>query len=204
MARPTTTDDETPGTETVPTPDLDVAETLKKAGIYYIWGAIAEGSLKEIHQDLLLKHYLGPKRFNQPVQLMISSVGGDADEMWSLIDLLSNLRFQVATVGFGTCGSAGSMLLAAGTKGLRTITPNSSVMVHCYGWSSSGNHHELLAHRKAEDNEFEKDIAFWTKNSKYKTRKDVQKYLLLKQDNWLTPKEAIEHGIADRLGGILT
>lgn len=184
-------------------PDLDVNAHLRRCGIYYVWGPITEGSLKETHQDLLLKHFLGPKRYNSPVQFILNSSGGDADEAMSLIDLLGNLRFPVGTAGFGTCGSAAAMLLACGTKGLRTVAPNCGVMIHVYAWSSAGNHHDLLAHRKAEDDEYNKEIDFWSRHSKYKGRADIEKHLLKKQDTWLSAKEAVAHGIADHIGSVL-
>jgi ATP-dependent Clp protease, protease subunit len=183
--------------------DIDAGATLKTAGIYYVWGEIRPGGLKDIHQDVLLKHYLGPKRYNQPIQLVINSSGGDSDETSALIDLLSNVRFPVATAGFGTCASAGACLLACGTKGLRTVARNTSIMVHQYSWSASGKHVELVAHRHAQDAEYLKDVAFWLLHSKYRTRSEVEKHLLRKEDNWLTPKEAIRHGIVDRIGGTL-
>lgn len=189
--------------EGTPISAQDTLGILTQAGIYYIWGEITQGTLKDIHADVLLKHYLGPKKYNSPVQFMVNSCGGDADETWALIDLLANLRFKVATSGFGTCASAGAMLLAAGTKGLRTVAPNCTIMIHRFYGGNSGKHHELLAHRSAEDAEHDKDLAFWSKHSKYKTAAQVEKYLLRKEDTWLTPHQAVQHGIVDQIGGIL-
>jgi ATP-dependent Clp protease protease subunit len=183
--------------------NVDVDATLRKCGIFYIWGDITPGGLKDIHQDLMLKHWQGPKHFNSPVQLIINSNGGDVDETNSLLDLLANVRFNVATSGFGTCASAGAQLLASGTKGLRTVAPNATVMIHSYSWGNAGKHHELVAHRRAQDGEYEKEIAFWIKASKYNTRAQVEKHLLRKADTWLTAKEALNHGIVDHVAGVL-
>lgn len=189
--------------ETPVLPDIDVVATLKRAGIYYIWNEITAGSLKEIHQDILLKSYLGPKRFNSPIQLVISSEGGDANEAASLIDLLANLPFKVATAGFGQVCSAAACLLACGTKGLRTIAPSATLLVHQYAWGFSGKHSDLVAHRHAQDVEHANDVEFWQKHSRYKTKKDVEKYLLKKEDNWFSAKEAVQHGIVDHVGSVL-
>lgn len=181
---------------------IDTDVTLRAAGIYYVWGEIGPGSLKDIHQDIVLKNYQGSNFFSGPIQLLINSNGGDADETMALIDLLANVRFPVATSGFGTCASAAAMLLACGTKGLRTIAPNAGVMIHSYAWSADGKHHELVAHRKAQDWEYEKELAFWLKHSRYRKKKDVERHLLKKSDVWLTPREALAHGIVDHIGGM--
>lgn len=187
----------------VESPDIEAEPTLRKAGVYYVWNEIQPGGLKQIHADVLLKHYLGPSKFSGPVQLVINSGGGDVDETNALIDLLDNVRFPVATAGFGTCGSAAAWLLACGTKGLRSVSKSCSILIHVYSWAASGNHHELVAQRTAQDNEYNNELGFWVRHSRYKTRADVEKYLLKKQDNWLTAKEALAHGIVDNIGGTL-
>lgn len=195
-----TDEDETSPTQAVAV-DADVESMLRASGIHYVWGEIGEGSLKLIHMDVLLKHYL--RSFTQPIQLIINSPGGDLNETNSLIDLLCNQRLKVSAAGFGTCASAAAMLLACGTRGLRTVAKHTAVMVHVYSWGSTGSHHELLAHRKAEDFTHEREVAFWLKHSKYTSRRAVEKHLLKNEDNWMTAEEAVvEHGIADQIGSV--
>jgi ATP-dependent Clp protease protease subunit len=183
--------------------DIEDDVILRKAGVYYIYGPINEGSLQSIHRNVLLKHLAGPANWNSDLVFIINSPGGLIDETNGLLDLLSNIRMDIRTVGLGTCASAGAQLLAAGTKGKRLIGESTQVMIHCYSWGSQGKHHELVASRHAQDHLYDQEVKFWIKHSKYKTKKDVEKYLLKKEDVWLTAKEALKHGIVDHIGDVL-
>lgn len=183
--------------------DENTEALLRTHGIYYITGEIMKGSLKGIQQDILLKHYLGAKYFDGPITLVINSPGGDVEECNSLMDLLDNISLQVRTVGLGECSSGAAILLAAGDHGHRICGPNTTIMIHSYAWDISGKHHELVAARKAQDVLYQQDIAFWTTHSKYKTQKQVEKYILKKEDHYLTADDALRHGIIDKIGTIL-
>ncbi len=176
---------------------------LQKGGIYYVFGEIIEGSLQQYHQNILLKHLAGPKNWKGDLTFVINSPGGSVDETNALLDLISNVRMDIKTVGLGTCASAAATLLAAGTKGKRTVGPSTMIMIHCYSWGAFGKHHELVASRHAQNSFYEQEVNFWKKHSKYKNQKDVEKYLLKKEDLWLTAKEALHHGIVDHIGDVL-
>jgi ATP-dependent Clp endopeptidase proteolytic subunit ClpP len=178
-------------------------DLLKAGGIYYIFGPIEEGTLTSLHQNILLKHLAGPKIWKSDLVFVINSGGGLVDETNALLDLLSNVRMDVRTVGMGMCGSAAACLLASGTKGKRSAGISTTIMIHCYSWGAVGKHHELVAARDAQNNFYEQEVDFWIKHSKYKSRKDVEKYLLRKEDTWLTAKEALHHGIIDHIGDVL-
>lgn len=179
---------------------LSCEEALRASGIYYIYGEIKEGSLQNIHQDILLKHFLGKKEFCGDLVFMINSPGGNLDETNGLLDLLANIRMDIRTVGLGQCSSAAAMLLAAGTPGKRCAGPSTMIMIHSYSWGTAGKHYELVAHRKAQNATHEHEMNFWMKNSKYTKRTDVEKHLLRHEDTYLTAKEALKHGIIDHIG----
>ncbi len=182
---------------------MEDEQILKSAGIYYIYGEIQQDGLKDLHQSILVKHFLGPKHFNQDIVLIINSPGGSVDASNALLDLLSNIRMDIRTVGVGTCASAAAMLLASGTKGKRVIGESTSVMIHPYSWYAIGKHQELVAHRDIQNATYKQEVDFWIKHSKFKTQKDVEKYLLRKEDTWLTPKQALKYGIVDSIGDSL-
>ncbi len=175
-------------------------EALRAAGVYYIYGEIKEGGLIDVQQDILLKHYLGQKEWKRDLTFIINSIGGSVDEANALLDIWDNVHMDINTVGLGQCSSAAACLLAAGTPGKRRIGKSTMVMIHCYQWGATGKHHELVAHRKVQNNTYEQEIQFWMKHSKYTNRKDVEKHLLRHEDTWLTAKEAKLHGIVDIIG----
>jgi len=70
--------------------------------------------------------YSGGKK---DVNLVISSYGGDVYAMLGTIDYFNSLPVKVNTRCIGACMSAAAVILACGT-GKRTMTQNSTVMVH--------------------------------------------------------------------------
>lgn len=184
-------------------PDKDFfsssSDKLKAKGIYYITGPIEDDSLLDIHQDMILKT-LDPK-WTDDLQIIINSPGGSAPAAWSLVDLMNWTRLDIKTICMGECASAGAILLAAGTKGKRTISANAGIMIHEYAWGFGGKHSELIAAGKALKLEQEKHLNFWLQASKYTTHEDVIKYLLQPTDNYISPQEALDHGIVDIVQG---
>jgi ATP-dependent Clp protease protease subunit len=192
--------------EEVEEDDNDVSDTnssasdaLRENGIYYITGEIKSGSLKIIQEDILLKHFKGPKFWDKPIQLLINSPGGDADEANALLDVIANVRMDVRTTAMGMCASAAAELVASGTKGMRLVSPSTTIMVHRYTWGSYDKQPELVARRPIEDATHNHMVEFWREHSKYKSNADVEKHLLKTVDNWMTAKQALDHGIVDAI-----
>jgi len=171
------------------------SEELKERGVYYVSGEIEEGSLREIQEDMLLKH-LDPE-WTDDVTIIVNSVGGSVPETWALIDLMDWVRFDVRTTGLGLCASAGACILAAGTQGKRIAAQNCSIMIHGMSDVLFGNAQQIVAQQKYVKDEHEKDIQFWIKHSKYTNREEIEQYFLQGLDVYLTAKEALEHGVVD-------
>ncbi len=175
--------------------DLPTDLLLKNKGIYYITGLIEEDTLLEYHQDVVLKHL--NTSWKSDIQIIINSPGGSLVEGWPFIDLLQWVKMDVRTVGMGEICSLGAMLLASGTKGKRFATVNSSIMIHNFWTSVSGHYNDIIANMKTIEDENKRMLTFWKTHSKYKTNEEIQKNLLKAVDCWLTPEEAIQHGIID-------
>jgi ATP-dependent Clp protease protease subunit len=172
-------------------------EDLWKKGIYYITGEIEEGSLADIHQDILLKH-LDPAWVDD-VQIFINTVGGHVSEGWAFIDLLDYVRMDVRTVGLGEVCSLGSLILAAGSPGKRVSSPNTSIMIHSFYMEGyvQGNRHQMVSQMKSVEQEHLRHVRFWTTHSSHTTKEEVERAFLNGKDIYLTPEEAIQHGIID-------
>jgi len=177
----------------------DTSEELKKKGVYYISGEIEDGTLKEIQEDILLKH-LDPK-WDDDITIIINSCGGDVAETWALIDLMEWVRMDIRTTGLGLCASAGACILAAGTKGKRTVAKNCSVMIHGMSDIIGGNKQQITAQQKWIHDEHEKDVKFWMEHSNLATKREVEKVFLKGVDVYLTAQEALERGVIDDVQG---
>ena len=178
--------------------DGSLKEKLRDKGIYYITGEISGGSLLEMHQDILLKH-LDPK-WTDEIQIIVNSVGGEVAEGWALIDLLDWVRMPIRTTAMGYCASLGAMLAACGTKGKRSITRNTAMMVHgAHLDAIGGTYQQIAATTKEMLQEYERAILFWQEHSKYGSPEQVKKIFLNGVDQSYTPEECLSHGICDNL-----
>ena len=147
----------------------------------------------------ILEKNLLPKGKRPPfLKIMINSPGGSVHAAFSLIDIIKGSKIPVHTVGLGMIASCGLLLFMSGEKGNRTITPNTSILSHQYSWGSKGKEHELYAVVKEFEMSSERLIQHYKKCTGM-NEKTVREVLLPPQDLWLSPKEAMKYGIADKI-----
>jgi ATP-dependent Clp protease protease subunit len=136
----------------------------------------------------------------EPITFYLSTYGGSADEMFSIYDMMSVTKTQceIHTVGLGKVMSAGTLLLAAGTKGKRKIGRHCRVMIHAVAAGSSGELHDIENEVKSIKNIQELYINALSKET-CMTKRTIQKLLDRKVNVYLTATEAVEYGIADEI-----
>ncbi len=66
----------------------------------------------------------------QDILFYINSPGGSVTAGMAIYDMMKRINCDVRTIGNGQCASMGSFLLAAGTKGKRSVFPNTQIMMH--------------------------------------------------------------------------
>ncbi len=130
------------------------------------------------------------------LNLLITSPGGDLNAAFALIDVMRGSAIPVRTIGLGQIASAGLMIFIAGDKGLRLLTPNTSILSHQYSWGAIGKEHELFATVKEFDLTTKKMIAHYKKCTGL-TEAKIREVLLPPQDVWLSPTEAKKLGLCD-------
>ena len=136
----------------------------------------------------------------EPFEFVISTLGGSAQEMFALHDMMRMIkeRCDICTVGLGKVFSAGTLLLASGTKGKRKIGKNCRVMIH----SVIGNNHGSIHLLENEMDEVrvvqEKYIAAMTQETNM-TKRYLKKILDRKINAYFTAEEAVELGLADEI-----
>jgi ATP-dependent Clp protease protease subunit len=169
---------------------------LKDFGIIYISGAIDGGTSESVCKDII--EYNIRAEVNQ-IQMVINSPGGSCPAGFSIIDIMEWSRIPIYTTGIGIIASMALLVFMTGEKGRRVITPRTSILSHRFSAFSVGSHSQLIAGRKAEDLEHERILQHYLAYSNIKDTAELEKYLLRDVDTWLTPEEAIQHGIADRI-----
>lgn len=125
-------------------------------------------------------------------------IRGEVASAFQLIDTMKYSRIPVSTIATGQAASCGVLTLMAGVKGKRYITENTTIMSHQYSWGSKGKEHELMAKMKAYDFSTERMLNHYKKCTG-KSESYIRKNLLSETDHWLSPKEAVRHGIADKV-----
>jgi len=132
------------------------------------------------------------------IKLYISTYGGSAHEMFGVYDVMNFCKqfCDIQTIGIGKIMSAGTLLLAAGTKGKRLLGKNSQVMIHSVNGGSIGELHNL-------ENEMEQiknlqDMYIQSLSSETSmTKRQIQTLINRKVNVYLSSEEAIEKGLAD-------
>lgn len=167
---------------------------LSDYGIIYISGPINGGAAEGICKQIIEYNIKG--EVNQ-IQMVINSPGGSCPAGFSIIDIMEWSRIPIYTTGIGMVASMALLVFMTGEKGHRVITPRTSILSHRFSAFNVGNHSQLIASRKEEDLEHERILQHYLSYSDIKDRTELEKYLLRDVDTWLTPDEAVRHGLAD-------
>lgn len=166
-----------------------------------LFGDVDEEKTHEICIGLLmLTEFSSKEPPYEPITFYISTYGGSADEMFSVYDMMAVIKSkaEINTVGLGKVMSAGTLLLAAGTKGNRKIGRHCRVMIHSVAAGSHGELHNMENEIKSIKHVQELYINALSKETNM-TKQIIQKLLDRKVNVYLTAEEAVEYGIADEV-----
>ena len=124
----------------------DIFSRLLKERIIFITGPIDDSVSTIVTAQLLFLEAENPKK---EISLYINSPGGVVTSGMAIYDTMQFIRPPVSTLCIGQAASMGSLLLAAGEKGMRYCLPHSRVMVHQPSGGFSGQASDIERH--AED-----------------------------------------------------
>jgi ATP-dependent Clp protease protease subunit len=171
---------------------------MYESGIMYFSDGFDSNTTKPVINCIIEKNLLPNSQRPKELTLVINSPGGQVHSAFALIDTMKGSAIPVKTVGLGMIASCGLLTFMSGQKGKRVITPNTSILSHQYSWGSVGKEHELFARVR----EFELSTARMIDHYKKCTglsEKKVRDILLPPEDRWLSAKEAVKYGIADKI-----
>ena len=132
----------------------------------------------------------------KPVTMYINSPGGSVHDGFAIYDVMQNLRCPVVTICVGMAASMGAFLLAAGAKGSRYAMPNSTVMIHQPLGGFQGQATDVDIHAREMLRIKERLNTMLAENTG-KSYDEVVR--ATERDNFLTPEQALEFGIIDRV-----
>lgn len=171
-------------------------ESRAYSNIFLLFGEVCSESAQEVCAWILNANYAEEKP--PSLNLIINSPGGTLNDGFAIIDIMQSSAIPVCTVGLGEVMSAGLMIFMAGAPGHRTLTPSTSVMSHEFSTGVMGKHNELMTMQKELSLTHERMMNHYKKFTKL-SKADIEKYLLPSSDVYLTPKEAVKLGLADRI-----
>ena len=133
-----------------------------------------------------------------PIEFLLSTPGGSADDMFALYDIMRVIRDKcpIQTFGLGKVMSAGVLLLAAGTKGQRKIGKNCRVMIHSVIGGTSGSFHNL-ENEMAEMRYMQEAYLRALSDESNLSVAQLKKMINRKVNVYLSAEEAVKMGIAD-------
>jgi ATP-dependent Clp protease protease subunit len=169
----------------------DIFSRLLKERIVFITGAIEDGMSTLVVAQLLFLEAENPKK---EISMYINSPGGVVTSGMAIYDTMQFIRPPVSTLCVGQAASMGSLLLAAGAKGMRHALPNARIMLHQPSGGFQGqatdimlHAQEILALKKRLNEIYHKHTG-----QPVKTIEDA-----LERDKFLTADGAKEFGIVD-------
>ena len=161
--------------------------------IIFLGVQVDDASADDIMAQLLVLESMDPDR---DIMMYINSPGGSFTAMTAIYDTMQFIPNDVVTVGIGMAASMGQLLLTAGTKGKRYITPNARVLLHQphggFGGTSSDiqTQAQLILDMKKRLAEI---TAAQTGKSVEQINADGDR------DRWFTAQEALEYGFVDHV-----
>ena len=174
----------------------DKDELLKK-GVRIFMDDVDADSMAPLIEWILAAN-MSWKKTHKELTLGICSPGGNLNECFALLDVIMGSKIPIRTVGMGMIASCGLLMFISGTKGKRTLTPNTSILSHQYSWGSFGKEHELFATVREYELTTERLINHYKKCTGL-DEKMIREKLLPPSDVWLSASEAKELGICDNI-----
>ena len=172
----------------------DIFSRLLKDNIIFLGRAIDDDVANLVIAQMLFLEAENPER---DIALYLNSPGGSISAGMAIYDTMQYIKPDVATVCVGQAASMAAVLLASGTKGKRTVLPNSRVLIHqplLYGLQGQAT--EIEIHAKdmfIMRDRLDEILAYHTGKSKEEVHRDTER------DRILGATEAVEYGIVDRV-----
>ena len=171
----------------------DIYSRLLKERIIFLSGPVNDAVSTLIVAQLLFLEAENPKK---EIAFYINSPGGVVTSGLAIYDTMRYIRPSVSTMCIGMAASMGSLLLAAGEKGQRFSLPNSRVMVHQPSGGFQGQASDIERH--AQD-----IIKLKRRLNEIYVEHTGQSYEIIEKtldrDHFMTPEEAVEFGIVDKV-----
>ncbi len=134
----------------------------------------------------------------RPITMYINSPGGMVYSGMAIYDTMQQVNSQVATYAVGFTASFGTVLLTAGTKGMRYALPNATIHMHQPLGGAQGQASDIAI--QAQEilrlrSDLNRILSFHTGQTVERISSDTDR------DIYMSAKEAMEYGLVDEVLG---
>ena len=171
----------------------DIYSRLLKERIIFLTGAVTDEVASVLIAQLLFLESENPKK---DIFMYINSPGGIVTSGLGVYDTMQYIKPNVSTLCVGQAASMGSLLLSAGTSGMRFALPNSRIMLHQPSGGFSGQATDIEIHAKEILEIKERLNKIYEKHTKQKVE-IIRK--TLERDYFMTANEAKKFGVIDEI-----
>jgi ATP-dependent Clp protease protease subunit len=172
---------------------FDNYSRLLRERIVFLYGEVNDALSALVCAQLLFLEADNP---NKPIHLYINSPGGVVTSGFAMYDTMRYIKAPVHTVCMGTARSMGSFLLMAGEPGERVALPNASLHVHQPLGGFQGQASDILIHAEEMLKTKRQIIRLYAEHCR-RSFEEVER--TLDRDHFMTPEEALEWGLIDRI-----
>ena len=172
----------------------DIFSRLLKDNIIFLGRPIDDDLASLLIAQMLFLEAENPEK---DISIYINSPGGSVSAGLAVYDTMQYIKPDIATYCVGQAASMAAVLLAAGTKGKRTLLPNSRVLIH-QPWLQGlgGQQSDIEIHARdllQMRGRLDEILAFHTGRNKEEVHHDTER------DRILSADEAVAYGIVDRV-----
>lgn len=172
----------------------DIYSRLLKDRIIFVGGGIDDHVANLIMAQLL---FLESENDKKDIQIYINSHGGSVPAGLAIYDTMQHIKPDVSTICIGMAASMGAFLLSGGAKGKRFALPNARIMTHqimVSGLEGQASDIEIEAREVLRMKKLMNEILAKNTGQKLeKIEKDTDR------NNWMSPDEAKDYGLIDKV-----
>jgi len=172
---------------------MDVFSRLMADRVIWVAGPVDDRMAIIVQAQLMFLSQSDPKR---QITMHIDSPGGSVKAGLSMVDVMDYIPNDIETVNTGMAASMGSVLLGAGTKGMRSSLKHSRTMLHQSSGGAGGNIQDAritFDEWEKVNTELFKLLGSYCDKDPKKVMKDASR------DLWLSADEALKYGIIDEV-----
>lgn len=171
----------------------DIYSRLLKDRIILLGSPVDDNVASLICAQLLFLESQDPEK---EINLYINSPGGSVTAGFAIFDTMRYISSPISTVCMGRAASMGAFLLAMGAPGMRYALPHSQIMIHQPSGGFQGQVTDIDIHAREILRMKQSLNELLAERTGQPLEKIVQS---TERDNFLTPEEALEFGLIDRI-----